>query len=209
MSRSTGKKKQKEQDYQDALRDYFNGIGGVSELSKKYNINRTAFHKAIKRQEELKNDVVDIKHSLYNGMSKLDKLKKSEDPLANLMADDILDSLKTARFECYRQIHDIGRQLLNDLHNITESKRNLEGYLEIKDIGESFKALKMANDVIGVPIPSAPIVNIQNNNANINNINGVNNNVDSENNHKIQIEFVEAKKDDDYKEIIDCEVIND
>ncbi|EDP2938666.1 hypothetical protein GJ234_07640 [Campylobacter jejuni] len=200
--------------YNQAMQDYFMGKGSISELAKKYKINRSGLSTAINSTKEincinvgdvpLKEFATSTKETILAGINNLETLKNSTEVMHRNIAENIMEEIKATNLKTAKYIQLIGSKLLQDFEKELEFLRE-NGALNLDRISDSFEALDKANKVLG--LPKAPLIAVQNNIQN-NQLNSKGS-LDSAKKHdfNININFIKAKKKKD-DDIIDVESEN-
>ena len=212
MSKVGRKAGVRSKNYDEAIKDFMLNRGSISEIAKRYKIDRSGLHKAINsiknstannelQGKDLKELVAETKAGILNGVSNLETLKKSTSPLHNEIADEIMEELRMSNLKTAKFIHALGQRLLKDLLETTNELRE-NNQLNLQNLNMSLRTLETANNFLG--LPKNPIIAVQNNIQN-NQLNTQSNlKVDTKSDFNININFVKAKnKNDD--EIIDIQ----
>lgn len=184
--------------YNQAMQDYFLGKGSISELAKKYKINRSGLSTAINSTQEincvnvgevpLKEFATSTKETIIAGINNLETLKKSTNSIHRDLAENIMLEIKATNLKTAKYIQLIGSKLLEDFDKELSYLRE-SGELNLENLKESFEALEKANKVLG--LPRTPLIALQNNIQN-----NIQNNKTSNSNNKdfnVKIEVIEAK----------------
>ena len=210
-----GRKKGKiTEPYEKAIMEYFTKGGRITDLAKKYNIDRSGLSVRINSTkkstlEELGTDDIgtiarDTQEAIITGVKNLEVMQKSTNDVVRALAENTIDKIRETNITLARNLQIVGGKILKDLDDETTRLRQ-EGKMDLNNIHKAFLSLNQANQVIGIPKTPTQI-NILNQNNQQNNINGNNGGLG------ITIEIIdhnEQKAKDKIKEFIDIDLNDD
>lgn len=179
--------------YEMACQEYFTKGTRITDLAKKYGINRQGLSTYINStkkstKQELGTDDIgavarETESAIITGVKNLEVMQKSTNEVVRTLAENIIDKIRDTNITLARNLQIVGGKILNDLDKETTKLRE-EGKMNLGNIEKAFSALKDANQVIGIPKTPTQI-NILNQNQQ-NNIQG-----NASQGIDVRIEFVE------------------